>query len=121
MQKNILGFANSDSEWYNAVMHACALDEDVRLFPLGDQTLIGSNGISLSGGQKQRLAIARAVHAKKEVAIFGDVFSGLDATTERHIFDRLFGPAGLLRLNHTTNSSDTYSKSSPKGRSDCST
>jgi ATP-binding cassette, subfamily C (CFTR/MRP), member 1 len=64
--------------------------------------LIGSNGILLSGGQKQRLAIARAVYAKKEVGIFDDVFSGLDATTERHVFDRLFGPTGLLRLNHST-------------------
>jgi ABC-type multidrug transport system fused ATPase/permease subunit len=88
VQKNILGFASFDSEWYNAVVHACALDEDIRLFPLGDQTLIGSNGISFSGGQKQRLAIARAVYAKKEVAIFDDVFSGLDATTEHHVFDR---------------------------------
>lgn len=55
VQKNILGFANFDSDWYNSVIHACALDEDFALFPQGDQTLIGSNGISLSGGQKQRL------------------------------------------------------------------
>ncbi|KAL3426779.1 hypothetical protein PVAG01_00288 [Phlyctema vagabunda] len=102
VQKNILGFATFDNVWYNSVLHACALDEDVALFPLGDQTLIGSNGISLSGGQKQRLAIARAVYARREVAIFDDVFSGLDATTERHVFDRLFGPTGLLRINNTT-------------------
>jgi ATP-binding cassette, subfamily C (CFTR/MRP), member 1 len=101
-QKNILGFANLNTEWYNAVVHACTLGNDIRLFPLGDQTLVGSNGISLSGGQKLRLAIARAVYAKKGVAIFDDVFSGLDATTERHVIDRLFRPAGLLRLNHTT-------------------
>ena len=55
VQKNILGFAYFDSDWYNSVIHACALDEDFALFPQGDQTLIGSNGISLSGGQKQRL------------------------------------------------------------------
>ena len=42
-------------EWYDAVIHACALDEDISLFPEGDQAMIGSNGITLSGGQKQRL------------------------------------------------------------------
>lgn len=55
VQKNVLGFGTLEPEWYNSVIHACALDEDIALFPLKDQTLIGSNGISLSGGQKQRL------------------------------------------------------------------
>lgn len=55
IQKNVIGFAHLDPEWYNAVIHACALDEDISLFLHGDQTMIGSNGITLSGGQKQRL------------------------------------------------------------------
>ena len=44
-----------DREWYSTVMHACALDEDVLHMPDGDDTIIGSKGITLSGGQKQRL------------------------------------------------------------------
>lgn len=55
VQSNVIGFDNFDPEWYKEVINACALNEDIALFPLGDQTLIGSNGISLSGGQKQRL------------------------------------------------------------------
>jgi len=31
------------------------LEEDLATFPNGDQTLIGSKGITLSGGQKQRV------------------------------------------------------------------
>lgn len=58
VQKNVLGFANFDAEWYNTVLHACALDQDIDGFPDGDQTLVGSNGITLSGGQKQRLVSA---------------------------------------------------------------
>lgn len=55
VQKNVIGFARLNPEWYNAVINACALDEDISSFPQGDQTMIGSNGITLSGGQKQRL------------------------------------------------------------------
>jgi ABC-type bacteriocin/lantibiotic exporter with double-glycine peptidase domain len=55
VQKNILGFSNFDGPWYNAVVHACGLEPDLDTFPLRDQSLVGSKGITLSGGQKQRL------------------------------------------------------------------
>lgn len=55
VQKNILGFSNFEGPWYNAVVHACGLEEDFATFPRGDQSLVGSKGITLSGGQKQRL------------------------------------------------------------------
>ncbi|KAH8821942.1 ABC transporter-like protein [Xylogone sp. PMI_703] len=102
IQKNVIGFNSLDPEWYKTVIHACALDEDISLLPQGDNTVIGSNGITLSESQKQRVAIARAVYARKKVAVFDDVFSGLDAPTERRIFQRVFGLQGLLRRNGTT-------------------
>ena len=55
VQRNILGFSNFDGPYYNAVVHACGLEEDLAAFPMGDQSLVGSKGITLSGGQKQRL------------------------------------------------------------------
>lgn len=63
---------------------------------------MGSAGISLSGGQKQRLALARAVYSRKELVMLDDVFSGLDAETEEHIFNSLFGKKGLFRQMRTT-------------------
>lgn len=55
VQKNILAFSSFDTKWYDAVVHACMLEEDISTFPEGDQSVVGSNGITLSGGQKQRL------------------------------------------------------------------
>lgn len=70
--------------------------------PNGDETILGSKGVILSGGQKQRLAIARAVYACKRIAMFDDVFSGLDTVTENLVFSRVFGQTGLLRKTNTS-------------------
>lgn len=55
VQQSIIGVSDFDQRWYAAVVRSCALDEDLRLFPQGDQTQIGSKGIALSGGQSQRI------------------------------------------------------------------
>ncbi|CAG8303457.1 unnamed protein product [Penicillium salamii] len=86
-----------DSEWYHIVISACALDLDLKKMVAGDKTSVGSKGSKLSGGQRQRIAIARAVYARKRIACFDDVFSGLDNATARHVFNNVFGQTGLLR------------------------
>jgi ATP-binding cassette subfamily C (CFTR/MRP) protein 1 len=55
VQQSIIGVSDFDQRWYAAVVRSCALDEDLRLLPQGDQTQIGSKGIALSGGQSQRI------------------------------------------------------------------
>lgn len=55
IQESIIGFQELDWVWYKSVICACALAEDFRQLSLGDQTPIGSQGISLSGGQSQRI------------------------------------------------------------------
>ncbi|KKK25305.1 hypothetical protein AOCH_002967 [Aspergillus ochraceoroseus] len=89
IQDCIVAMSPFDSMWYATVVNACALSTDFEQLPRGDQTHIGSKGISLSGGQSQRIAIARAVYARKELVVFDDVFSSLDAETENHIFQHL--------------------------------
>ncbi|POR39545.1 ABC transporter [Tolypocladium paradoxum] len=98
----IVGSCDFDNTWYNTVIHACALDVDMQQLHHGDGTLVGSKGVSLSGGQKQRIAIARAVYSRKQIAIFDDVLSGLDAITRDAVLARVFGPSGLLRKMGTT-------------------
>ena len=98
----VIGTSNYDASWFGRVVECCALREDLRNFKDGEETVIGSKGITLSGGQKQRVALARAVYAKEDLLVLDDIFSGLDADTEEHIFNRLFSSQGLLRQMRTT-------------------
>jgi hypothetical protein len=78
------------------------LEADLYTLPKGDETVIGSNGITLSGGQKQRLSMARALYLDSSLLIFDDVLKGLDADTEEQVFRGVFGPGGLLRRRNAT-------------------
>ena len=61
VRESILAISSLDLTWYNTVIRACSLDEDLAQLPLGDRTQIGSKGVALSGGQRQRIALARAI------------------------------------------------------------
>ena len=67
------------------------LNEDVREFPEGFDTLVGERGITLSGGQKQRTAIARAVLRQPKILILDDALSSVDTFTEEKILAQLRG------------------------------
>ena len=54
-------------------------------------------------------AIARAVFARSRIAVFVDVFSGLDKATEQTVFERVFGREGLLRQSESTVILSTHS------------
>ncbi|KAJ5767038.1 uncharacterized protein N7511_004654 [Penicillium nucicola] len=103
IKDSIVAMSDYDPQWYSTVIQACALEEDLAQFPRGDAAIIGSKGIALSGGQSQRIALARAVYARRNIIVLDDALSGLDATTENHIFHNLFGSTGILReLGATT-------------------
>ena len=65
------------------------LDEAVREFPSGYQTLLGERGVNLSGGQKQRATLARAVARDPVVLILDDALSAVDTHTEARILEDL--------------------------------
>lgn len=102
IRQNILGNSTYDRDWYDRVLHMCALEHDIMSLPDKDATKAGSAGVSLSGGQKQRLALARAVYSKAEVILLDDVFAGQDAVTEEHVFQSLFSEQGIFREMGTT-------------------
>ncbi|KAH7413379.1 ABC transporter family protein [Cadophora sp. MPI-SDFR-AT-0126] len=91
-----------DSEWYETVLHACALDHDIQQWPNGDQTVVGSKGITLSGGQKHRVALGRALYTKQPIVLLDDIFSALDNKTQNKLSTRLLSKDGLFRRLSTT-------------------
>jgi len=94
LQENILFGKAMDLEWYRRVVHACALQPDFDMLPMGDLTEVGERGINLSGGQKQRLNLARAIYADSSVVLMDDPLSAVDAHVGRHIFEEAI--CGLL-------------------------
>ncbi|KAL4734529.1 P-loop containing nucleoside triphosphate hydrolase protein [Aspergillus similis] len=78
---------------YEDVLYSCALLPDLKVFPEGDKTDVGANGINLSGGQKWRLALARALYSRASILILDDIFSAVDAHVGRHLYEHvLTGP-----------------------------
>ncbi len=63
--------------------------EFIEKMPEGFNTQVGERGATLSQGQRQRIAIARAVIRKTPIRILDEPSSGLDAISERLVFDAL--------------------------------
>lgn len=82
------GHRADDHSVTNAATMAC-VDETIREFDKGYDTLVGERGVALSGGQRQRVALARAVLNDPPVLILDDALSAVDTRTESMILDAL--------------------------------
>ncbi|VDO76247.1 unnamed protein product [Heligmosomoides polygyrus] len=96
MRNNIIMEKPFDKAFYEELLEACALQQDLAQLSHGDETEIGEKGINLSGGQKARVALARAVYQDCDVYLLDDPLSAVDAHVAKHIFENVIGPDGLL-------------------------
>ncbi|KAF1813528.1 multidrug resistance-associated protein 1 [Eremomyces bilateralis CBS 781.70] len=96
VRENIVFGYKWDPTFYQKTVKACALVDDFKTLPDGDQTEVGERGISLSGGQKARLTLARAVYARADIYLLDDVLSAVDQHVGRHLIENVLGSNGLL-------------------------
>ena len=94
---------SADSKAVCAAAEAAALDETVRTFASGYETMVGERGVTLSGGQKQRAAIARTLIGETPILIFDDSLSAVDTQTDakiRRAIAARFGKASVILISH---------------------
>lgn len=89
--ENNISFSTREKD-PDKVIQAAAMadvDENIRQFQMGYDTVLGERGVTVSGGQKQRISIARALMKDAPILILDDSVSAVDTKTERNILDNL--------------------------------
>lgn len=71
------------------VIRAANLEDVVKKFPDGLDTMITEHGENLSGGQRQRISIARAFLRDPKILILDEATSALDSISEKKIQDSI--------------------------------
>jgi ATP-binding cassette subfamily B protein len=95
LRDNILmGLPSHQVDLPGAIRQA-VLDDDLDELEGGLDAVIGAKGVKISGGQRQRAAAARMFVREPELLVFDDLSSALDVETERTLWERVFGLAGL--------------------------
>ncbi|KAJ2389550.1 ATP-binding cassette transporter yor1 [Coemansia sp. RSA 2611] len=96
LRANVLFGRAYDRAYFDRVIQACALTDDLARWPLADLTVIGDRGINISGGQRARLALARTLYSRADVYLLDDPLSAVDAHVKRHIMEHVLLDTGLL-------------------------
>ncbi len=90
-----IAFGRPDASREDVVRAAqlAQIDDTIRQFPAGYDTVVGERGLTLSGGQRQRIALARAFLTDPRILILDDATSAIDSATEDKIQRAIFSVA----------------------------
>lgn len=89
--RNNIAFSNQTLD-YDQVIGAAKfadVDDNIKAFKEGYDTISGERGVTLSGGQKQRVSIARAFIKNAPIMIMDDSVSAVDVKTEETILHNI--------------------------------
>jgi len=104
LEENVkLAASECSSERLEDAARAACLEETIKGFTQGWETLVGERGVTLSGGQKQRTAIARMLMQDCPIMIFDDSLSAVDTETDEKIraaLKKRFGNATVILISH---------------------
>lgn len=89
--RNNIAFSNQKLDFSNIQNAArfADVDENIKCFTYGYDTISGERGVTLSGGQKQRISIARAFIKEAPIMIMDDSVSAVDVKTEETILKNI--------------------------------
>ncbi|KAL4638735.1 hypothetical protein ACB092_03G167700 [Castanea dentata] len=88
IRENVLFGKEMNEAYYEDVLEACALNQDIKIWQDRDLSVVEERGMNLSGGQKQRIQLARAVYSDADVYFLDDPFSAVDAHTGTYLFNK---------------------------------
>jgi subfamily B ATP-binding cassette protein MsbA len=97
------GRLDASQEEVEEAARAANVEEFVRGFSSGYETVVGERGITLSGGQRQRVAIARAILKNPKILVLDEATSALDTRSEalvREALERLMSGRTTLVIAH---------------------
>lgn len=103
IRENIIGSHEYNHQYYQDVIDACALKQELDYLPMSDLTKISSNESNFSVAFLKKISIARVVYAKATVSFFDDPFADLSQQDTTKIFFDAFQKllAGTSRIFST--------------------
>ena len=82
---------SSDAYSSEDALRIVELDQEIKSWPKGLQSMIGERGVNLSGGQRQRLTLARALLRPAFLLLLDDCMSAVDTETEERLQKAMAG------------------------------